>query len=547
LRFIGRLGITKELSSSDLFKPASHTDFVSFTGEDFFRRGRYDKIRGTMTNIDADLGASYSVHRGKHLIFSNLMFTMSDYSLNRDTIVAEGFPNDHMSDISFAFQYLKDGRPRGMEARARTLGTVASINYSYDDRYLFDANYRLTGSSDFGANSRWGSFWSLGAGWNAHEEQFMKNLGFFNQLRLRVSTGYTGSQGFSTFDALATLRYFGTQHYFGQIGSFLMGMANSNLSWQRKYDHNFGLDFAILNRRLSGRVDYYISNTEGMLTRVTAPPSIGFTTYRENLGTVENKGVEAQLNYRVWQSTNRRNYVSVFASFAHNKNTLKEISESLRAWNDDQDGTERNTPSVRFVEGESMDAIWAVRSMGIDPVSGREVFVKRNGERSFTWAAEDQVVVGNTVPKMHGITGINAEFFNFTLNVIGEYRLGGQLYNTTLVNRVENADLYGNVDRRVLTDRWQNPGDNARFKNITDRSNTQPTSRFVEDYDLFTLRSVNLTYDFRDFNFVKNSFVQRFRLSVFLNDIFTVSTVKVERGINYPFARNISFALNVTF
>jgi len=157
------------------------------------------------------------------------------------------------------------------------------------------------------------------------------------------------------------------------------------------------------------------------------------------------------------------------------------------------------------------------------------------------------VVVGDALPKIVGLAGINIEFFNFTLNVVGEYQLGGQMYNQTLVDKVENANLLYNVDRRVFTERWSEPGNNARFKAITERSTTRPTSRFVEDNNVFYLRSVNLTYDFRDFKFVKESFIERLRLSVYLNDIATVSSVRVERGTDYPFARTLSFSLQLTF
>jgi len=396
LRFTARFGITKLLSSSDVFKPASHTDFVDFTSDDIYRKGSYYKNNGTMNNLDGDLGVSYSITFGKHLLFANVMATVSSYSSNSSFLEAEGFPNDFMDDISFAVQYAKEKAPGGSESISHTLGSVASVNYSYDDRYLFDANYRLTGSSDFGADNRWGSFYSFGIGWNMHEEGFMKGLGFVDQFKLRVSTGYTGSQGFNTFDAIATMRYFGNASYNSNIGSYLVGLSNSHLSWQRKYDQNYGVDFSFLQRRFSGRFDYYVSSTQGMLTDITAPPSMGFTTYRENLGEVENKGWELMLNYRIWNNPKKREYANIYASLTQNKNTLKKISESLRSWNEAQDAikgaedgeeqeviTRQNTPSVRFVEGESMNAIWAVRSLGIDPANGREVFLKRNGEKTY--------------------------------------------------------------------------------------------------------------------------------------------------------------------
>lgn len=115
------------------------------------------------------------------------------------------------------------------------------------------------------------------------------------------------------------------------------------------------------------------------------------------------------------------------------------------------------------------------------------------------------MVCGDTQPKYNGNFGVNGEIKGWGFNVSASYRWGGQYYNTTLVNKVENASLQYNVDRRVLTDRWQKAGDIALYKSITDQSTTYPTSRFVQDYNLFTLASLTLYYDFRNCKFVKNS------------------------------------------
>ena len=127
------------------------------------------------------------------------------------------------------------------------------------------------------------------------------------------------------------------------------------------------------------------------------------------------------------------------------------------------------------------------------------------------------------------------------------YRWGGQIYNSTLVERVENAQLQYNVDKRVLSDRWQKAGDMALYKAITDQSVTYPTSRFVQDYNLFTMASLTLYYDFRNCNFVKNSFIERLKVSAYTNDLFVISSVKTERGTSYPFARTFSLSAQITF
>ena len=559
LKLTGRLGLTKKSTSIDDFKPASHTDFVNYAGDDLYRKGSYMKSEGDNFNINGDLGVSYSLQLKKHLVFFNGQLNFSNNTYNTAVMRAEGFPNDNMNHISFGVQYdSSTGKPTGTEGISRSIGGIASLNYSYDDRYLFDANYRLTGSSEFGANNRWGSFWSLGAGWNIHNEKFLKDNDYINRLKLRVSTGYTGSQGFSTYEAMATLKYYGSKSYNGYIGSYLVGLANPDLRWQKKMDNSIGVDFTFFKNRLNGRFDYYTSTTKGMLTDITVPPSTGFYSYRENMGETENKGYEAYLNFRAFDHKASNSYVNVFASVARNKNKIKAISNSLKKFNEDQDAdknqsdnstnkTDITTPSVRFEEGQSMSAIWAVPSLGIDPQNGKEIYVKKDGTVTYQWDSRDQIVCGDTQPEFTGNFGFNSEIKGFGVSATFSYRLGGQIYNQTLVDKVENASIYYNVDRRVFTDRWQKAGDMALYKSIADKSYTRPTSRFVEDNNTLTLSSVNLYYDFRHCKFMKNSFLERLKVSAYMNDIFVISSVKTERGTSYPFARTVSFAVQATF
>lgn len=547
IKITGKFGLVRKTTTEDVFKPANHTDFINTT--DVYRKGSYYQSNGTYTDISAELGASYSKQFGKHLVFANAQLSMSDNEYSTVGIEAEGFPNDFMDDISFAVQYAESSSPTGTEGISRSCGGLLSINYSWDERFLFDANYRLTGSSETGSDNRWGSFWSVGGGWNLHNEKFIKDWNIISRLKPRVSFGYTGSQGFSSYDAIATFLYYSDASYNGSIGSYVKGLANEALQWQEKYDTNIGIDLVMFNNRLSARFDYYISETKGMITDVTVPYTTGFTTYVANLGETENKGYEAYLNFKAY--SHGSDYVNVFASVAHNTNKLKKISNSLRAWNEAQDAemieNETTTPAVKYYEGCSMTAIWAVKSLGIDPENGQEIFVKKDGTVTYEYDTDDQVVCGDTQPKFNGNIGVNGEIKGWGFNITATYRWGGQIYNQTLVDKVENASLEYNVDRRVFTDRWQNVGDVALYKAITDQSTTYPTSRFVEDYNLFTMASLTLYYDFRNCKFVRDSFIERLKISAYTNDLFVISSVDIERGTSYPFSRTFSVSVQLTF
>ena len=546
LRLTARFGLTKKNSGSEDYYPAGHTNFVSYTGDNLYKRGSYSTYSRKDNNLSLDLGAAYSISKLRHTLFLNAQYSMSRAKYDYYTVAVQGLANDH---ISMGVEY-KNTKPTGSEGITRDMGFTGSLNYSFDDRYLLDVNYRLNGSSDFGTNNRWGHFYSFGLGWNLHKESFFSDIEWIERIKFRASTGYTGSQGFNSYDAIATLNYYQSA-YQGELGSYLMGLANPDLAWQKKYDNNIGADLSFLQGAVNVRFDYYVSTTKGTITSVTTPPSMGFSSYMANLGEVENKGWEVYLNGRIWRDMPSRSYVNFYASAAANKNILKKISNSLKALNDstdeEYDSSSATSVPVRYEEGQSMSTIWVVKSLGIDPQTGKEVFVKKDGSLTYDWSSSDFIAGGDTRPKVSGNFGINMEYHGFGLNAGFTWRLGGQMYNTTLLDKVENADVHYNVDRRVFTGRWSEPGQVARFKSITDDSETKPTSRFVEDYNLLTFSSLNVYYDFRECRFMEKSFLQRMKATFYMNDIATISSVKTERGTSYPFARSFSFSLQVTF
>ena len=549
LRLTARFGLTKKNSGSEDYYPAGHTNFVSYTGDNLYKRGSYSTYSRKDNNLSLDLGAAYSISKLRHTLFLNAQYSMSRAKYDYYTVAVQGLANDNMDHISMGVEY-KNTKPTGSEGITRDMGFTGSLNYSFDDRYLLDVNYRLNGSSDFGTNNRWGHFYSFGLGWNLHKESFFSDIEWIERIKFRASTGYTGSQGFNSYDAIATLNYYQSA-YQGELGSYLMGLANPDLAWQKKYDNNIGADLSFLQGAVNVRFDYYVSTTKGTITSVTTPPSMGFSSYMANLGEVENKGWEVYLNGRIWRDMPSRSYVNFYASAAANKNILKKISNSLKALNDstdeEYDSSSATSVPVRYEEGQSMSTIWVVKSLGIDPQTGKEVFVKKDGSLTYDWSSSDFIAGGDTRPKVSGNFGINMEYHGFGLNAGFTWRLGGQMYNTTLLDKVENADVHYNVDRRVFTGRWSEPGQVARFKSITDDSETKPTSRFVEDYNLLTFSSLNVYYDFRECRFMEKSFLQRMKATFYMNDIATISSVKTERGTSYPFARSFSFSLQVTF
>ena len=552
LKLLARFGLTDTKKDTDNYLPAGHTTFFSYTGDDLYKKGRYTATNRKQNSISGDVGANYSIDFGKNLFFFNAQMNWSRQKYDYYTVIAQGLPNDKLDHITQAVEYYNT-KPSGSEGITQDMGLVGSVNYSFDEKYLVDLNYRLTGSSDFGSDNRWGHFWSAGVGWNLHREKFMEwSEDWLNLFKIRLSTGYTGSQGFNSYDAVSTILYNTATTYNGQLGAYVNSLANDALAWQKKYDNNFGVDFGFLKNRLTGRFELYESTTKGTITTVTTPPSMGFNSYVANLGEVQNKGWELYLTGRVWQQKATGSYINLYAAFAANKNKLKKVSNSLKTINDmtdaeyDADASNTSVP-VRYEEGSSLTTIWAVKSLGIDPQTGREVFVKKDGTQTYDWSAADYVDCGDTQPGISGNFGVNAEYKGFGLSLGFIWQTGGQIYNTTLLNKVENADARYNVDKRVLADRWTTPGQVARYKAVADNSYTQPTSRFVQDYSLVQMSNLNVYYDFKHCNFMKHCFLDKLKLTFYMSDLCTWSNVKIERGTDYPYAKTFSFSLQAIF
>lgn len=572
LKAIGRVGITKRSTNSDLFYPSNYStldpnssyNFASVkpsaSDDAYFKRGIYRKTNSDLFSLSSDVTLNYSKTIGRNLIFANAQYSVSQATDGSIYYEGQGF-SDKATEIGQARQYKESAGPNGTDNKTNEIGAVASVNYSYDSRYLFDANYRANASSLFGANNRWGHFWSVGAGWNLHNEKFMSNVEWLDLAKIRASIGYTGSQNFAAYQALATYAFFTDEIYDNLVGGYLLGMSNPDLKWQQTQDQNIGIDLTILNK-FDITFDYYVKNTSNLLTPITAAPSIGFDKFVDNLGKSQNKGIEAKVNYRVISNAAKDINLSVFANIAHNKNKLVEISDALSSINDAVDKDQITStdpevssgvtkPRVEYAEGVSLSAIWGVRSLGIDPYNGKEMFLKRDGSPTYKWDAADKVVLGDELPKVQGSFGVNLDYKGFSVNAIFGYRIGGQFYNTTLVNNVENADLQYNVDKRVYTDRWNKDrkGVATKYKALEKNpSFTLPTSRFVQDYNEFRLSSLNIGYDFRNQNFMKtNKVVERLRLSFAMTDLLRLSTVKTERGTIYPYAQSFIFTVQATF
>lgn len=458
-----------------------------------------------------------------------------------------GFYSDELSYIGNAAGYPDNETPFGTQAETSDVGFFVNGSYTFRNRYVLDGTYRTTGSSQFGENQRFGHFWATGAGWNILNEKFMKGVkDKFDLLKLRGSIGYTGKVSFSPYQALTMYKYDGSYAYGTGIGAIPVTIGNVDLCWERTMTYNVGFDFSMFDRRLNFVLDMYLKQTKDLLLDKSKSPSVGVTSAKENLGELQNKGIEFQVDGYIFRNRDFNWKLGMMGYI--NRNKITKISSALEEMNKENAVLSSNTttPLPQYAEGESVTSLKLVRSAGIDPATGKEIYIKRNGEYTFDYDVADKVWIGDTEPAFTGSINTSLYYKGFSMYALFSMRCGAWVYNTTRASKVEGADPKENADQRVFDDRWKNPGDVAIYKDIADTSTPKQTDRFAEKENTLTLTSLNLTYEFSD-KICQKLHMRNLRVGINFTDLFRLSTVKIERGTDYLYSQGFEVTLSTIF
>ena len=541
----GHFNLSSAMGSSDIFTSPKSLVYKDVT--DLSKKGQYTKGTSRATSYNGNIVGTFNkFFQNESLLSISAGWEINHSESSSETLQAIGFFNDKLSYIGNAAGYPTDSKPYGSQAETADVGFFTTGNFSWHNRYFVDATWRTTGSSQFGENNRFGHFWSGGLGWNVMNEEFMKDIKKnFDVFKVRGSVGYTGKVSFSPFQAMTMYQYLNDYEYKNGIGAIPVTIGNVDLTWERTMNYNIGIDLSMFDRRLNFVLDAYIRNTTDLLLDKSKAPSTGVTTAKSNLGELQNKGIEFQLDGYIYRNDDF--YWRVATTGYMNRNKITKINSALEEINkENQENADFYlTPLPQYAEGESVTALKLVRSAGIDPATGREVYIKRNGERTFEYDPADKVLIGDTEPKYNGTFSTNVFWKGFTAYALFNFRLGAWVYNTTRASKVEGADPKYNADQRVFDDRWKQPGDHALYKNIADTSRPEQTDRFAEEEHTLSLGSLNIGYEF-DENFCNRHKLRNMRVGVNFTDILRLSTVKIERGTDYLYSQGFEFYLNVT-
>ena len=540
-RLNGDFSFTKDMTTSNRF--TSPLSFSELTKTDMSQRGSLTESHSNLLRYAGKLMLSYNKNMfGKLFTSATAGSTIEANNGDNTSYTSIGYYSANLSHPSFAAAY-QQGKPNGSDNIYRTVGFFANLNSIWDNKYFLDLIYRYEGSSKFGKNTRFAPFWSVGAGWNIHNESFLQGKGI-ELLKLRASIGYLGNISFEPYQAITSYNYASGYNYVKGIGAIPKTIGNPDLRWERTLTSNVGIDLTMFKGRWDLTFDAYVKNTDDLLVNVTKAPSVGVTTARENLGAIENKGVE--LRTRVMPIKNKNLQWSISATYAYNKSKIKQISNALMSKNEENRNAKGTAPLPIYEEGGSLTALKVVPSAGIDPATGREIYIKRDGTYTFDYDARDKVTFGDEAPWAQGSLSSYLTYKQWSASASFGYSLGGLVYNQTLATRVEGADPKYNADERVFNDRWKQPGNYAKYRNIADYSTPQQTSRFVQVNNYLTLQSLSVAYDFTPWQ-IRKLGLTRLRLELLTNDLFYLSSIKRERGLDYPYARSVEMSVRFSF
>lgn len=542
LRIIGRLGITINRDNSEVFKSPFMTQYI---GVEQLKRGSYNSTSSNGMAYDGSMTVSYGDIIGKHAynIVGGAQLTQQENK--QQAYSAYGYITDMFSNPNFSNSYPEGGKPTSNVLKTRSASFYLNANYAFDMRYLFDLNVRTDGASVFGVNNPFSSTWSFGVAWNVHNEKWFKGSSTLNLLKLRYSLGNPGLQNINAKIANNVYTYYTSYPNMFGLSAIISQWGNKDLKWQRTTQHNWGANLEMFKRRLSLVIDYTWRKTDPILLAISQPASTGASLVPMNIGATDNKSFSVSARYTLVQQKALTWLIT--ANAIHTKTKYKKIGDLLEKMN--ENGRASQT-LLRYYDGASSTALWAMKSLGIEPMTGNEVFMKPDGSYTFKWDSADEVVCGDATPDLEGNFGSTLRYKGFSLTMNFRYRYGGQAELTTLLNKVENisyTSLKYNQDKRALYDRWQKPGDVARFKRIDDTSATNLSSRFIADDNTLEFQSVTLGYETTTAKWLSALGLTAFNFRIYTNNILRLSSIKEERGLDYPFQRSVSASLGLRF
>lgn len=509
------------------------------------KRGGYTNQNSTANSYSGRLNATYGTAIGNNTINAVAGMQFSEKNNRSYSFGAQGYTSDTFWNPNFSQGYPDGGKPSSSDSKSRNVSYYANANYSYDMRYLLDFNWSMSGASQFGINDPFTSTWSVGIGWNIHNEKWFKSSDVVNYLKIRASYGNPGNQNYDAKLAASIYDYNKVYSNPFGIATIISQWGNNGLKWQKTNTYNVGITTTLFNNKLSLNADYQIRKSDPQLVRIDLPGSTGVTTAPMNVGGTDNRSISLTATYYILRKYDFNWYIS--GNMSHNATKYYGIGDLLEQYNE---AGRASASLLRMFDGGSTTGLYAVRSLGIDPATGNEMLLTKDGYPTYEWNSDDEVLVGDSNPDIQGNFSTSFLYKGFSFGASFSFKLGGDVTLSTLMNKVENIssdNIKYNQDVRALTDRWKKPGDIAKYKRIDDTSQSHITTRFIKTENTLSCSSINVGYRTTSARFLNAIGATSVDIRFYMNDIFRISNIKEERGLSYPFQRSCTMSLGLSF
>lgn len=460
------------------------------------------------------------------------------------------FPSDDFTYITSAG--IVDAGSSLKSPPSGLISFLGEASYNFDDRFLAKFTFRADGSSNFGPNNKFGFFPAISAGWRISQEKFFTSE-LISDLKLRTSFGFTGNERIGAFQYLAT---WGSATYNGGSGVAPNNVDNPNIKWESTREFNIGVDVQLLQGRIQPTVDVYFNKTSDMLLTRPYPTTTGFGGIIDNVGDMENKGIEFSVTT---VNIDRQLRWTTNLNLSKNLNKVLYLADSIPLY---RGYTAEGVEGTNIIkEGESLGTFWGLNFLGVNPATGDAIYDDRNGDGAIT--NDDAMVIGNSQPKLIGGITNTLQYKGFDLSIFFQFSIGNKVLNLsrgTFVNM--GGDIQNNQSVEALR-RWQKPGDItdvARYE-LGSTLNNLHSNRLLEDGSYLRLKNLSFGYTFSS-NVINKFMLQQLRLYVTATNIWTytkytgsdpeVSTLDGSvsaQGIDFftlPQVKTISVGLNAT-
>jgi len=447
--------------------------------------------------------------------------------------------------------YVQTGTPGSIEAEqgesTRTLlSFFGMVDYNYASKYFIQASMRTDGSSLFGSNTQWGTFYSVGLSWNIHNESFMDNISFIDLLKLRGSYGLSGNNNISPYQAYGV---YASAAYNGATGMLPSSPENPNLSWEKNGAWNVGLDFTFL-KDLSGSIDVYKRKTTDMLLDKNVPQTTGFSTNFLNIGSLDNRGIEIQLDYEI---LNTRDLVwTVGGNISFNKTKILELG-------DNEEIAYSGDSRLRHIVGESLFTYRLYDYAGVDPTNGEALWYDEAGNISNDYNKAAYNYDYSPEPKYTGGLNTNLSWKGVSLGAFFEFKGGNHVLMIEKRYLSSDGGQMNNNQLREATNYWKQPGDTGvnpkPVAGNASNSNSFSSTRYLQKGDFLRVKDVTLSYAFPT-SLVEKMNIGGLKFYVSAQNIFTFHDVDwwdPERGIDgigygiYPMTKAVTAGIDLSF